>query len=269
MDRRLLVEGWLGAVRSRGRRLAGWLLHPGQRRRELSVTGGGRRLPERVAVSAGEPSPPGCEAPPGRQAPTPGYNLAVSDSGRVEGGSVDGADADTSRGRARRAPADVARRARSGAGRPVADLWHRERRVAQLRGEHRRTEVLAARPDRRRQLRRPGDRVALGVGRRHGRPDDARRQRVVGAARDHRRLARGGQPEPLPAGASPAPRRHAGDAAHGRRRALLQHRDLAGRGGRRRDRRDAVGLQPEELRGGDHPDDRHVPAAGGGVLDRR
>ena len=151
----------------------------------------------------------------------------------------------------------------------MADLRHRERRVAQLRGQHRRPEVLAARPDRRGQLRRSGDRVALAVGRRHGQPHHARRQRVVGAARDHRRLARRRQPEPLSAGASPAPRRHAGDAAHGRGGALLQHRALAGGGGRRRDRRDPVGLQPEELRGGDDPDDRHLPAAGGGLLDRR
>ena len=151
----------------------------------------------------------------------------------------------------------------------MADLRHRERRMAQLRRQHRGPEVLAARPDRRDQLRRPRDRVALGVGRRHGQPDDAGRQRVVGAARDHRRLARGGQSQPVPARASPASRRHAGDPAHGRRGAVLQHRDLARGGGRRGDRRDPVGLQPEELRGGDHPDDRHLPAAGSGLLDRR
>ena len=66
-------------------------------------------------------------------------------------------------------------------GRAVADLRHGERRMAELRRRHRRHQVLAARPDRRRQLQQPGDRVGVDVDRQLRQPDHARRRRMVGA----------------------------------------------------------------------------------------
>ena len=55
-------------------------------------------------------------------------------------------------------------------------------------------------------------------------------------------------------------------SAHGRRDPLLQYCVITGGRGRRRDRRDPLGLQPQELRGRHHIDDRHLAAAWRGLL---
>ena len=154
-------------------------------------------------------------------------------------------------------------------GRAVADLRHLQRRVAQLRRRHRGEEVLAAGPDRRRQLRRPGAGLGMDVRRQPRQQDDAGRRRVVGAARRRRRGPRRGDAQPLPDRPPAEPDRLPGHAADGRRGSLLQHAAVAGRRRRRSDRRDAVGLQPQELRRGDDDDDRDVAPAGRGLLDRR
>ena len=151
----------------------------------------------------------------------------------------------------------------------MADLRHRERRMAQLRRRHRRHQVLAARPDRRRQLQRPGDRLGVDVDRQLRQPEHARRRRVVGAARRHRRLAGRGDPEPLPQQPAAEPLAPPGDPADDRRRAVLQHAAVAGSRGGRDDRRDALDLQPEGLRGRDPVDERALDAARGRLLDRR
>ena len=129
--------------------------------------------------------------------------------------------------------------------------------------------ILAARPDRRKQLRGPGDRLGVDLGGPLRQPVYARRRRVAGPARHRGRHADRGHPGSLPARTPATPVAPAGDAADGGRGALLQHAAVAGRGGRRDHRRDAVGLQPEGLRGGDADDEQPVVAAGGRVLDRR
>ena len=144
-----------------------------------------------------------------------------------------------------------------------------QRRVAHLRRRPRQHQVLAARSDRRRQLRRSGDRLALAVGRRLGQPDDPGRGRVAGPI--GRRL-RG----PGPGGSRPLARppvalheQPQGDAADGRRPHVHQHADLAGRRRRCRHRGDPLGLQPEDLRSGHHHDVRALESARRRLLDRR
>ena len=85
----------------------------------------------------------------------------------------------------------------------------------------------------------------------------------------HRRSRGGGRSEPLAGRAAALHHEPEGDAADGRRAPVHQHADLAGRVHRRRDRRDAVGLQPEDLRGRHNDDDRALEPARGGVLVRR
>ena len=124
-----------------------------------------------------------------------------------------------------------------------------QRRVAHLRRRPRRHEVLPARPDRPDQLRRPGDRLALAVGRRVPEHRHAGRGRVVGRLAAHLRGAAAPRSGPLARRAAALHHEPEGDAADGGRAPLHQHADLAGRFHRRRDRRDALGLQPEDLRG--------------------
>ena len=173
--------------------------------------------------------------------------------------------------RARRRPAGgssggraVCGRFRSGAARRA-----RQRRVADLRGRPRQHEILAPRSDRPRQLRRPGDRVALAVRGRRAQPDDAGRLRVA------RRLAvdlrRAEPPRSRALARRPAAHHHElqGHPADGRRPALHQHADV-GRGRHRRaDGRDAVGPQPEELRGRHDDDVRPLEPTRRGVLVER
>ena len=151
----------------------------------------------------------------------------------------------------------------------MADLRHLQRGVAQLRRRRRRQEVLAARPDRRRQLRRPRAGLGVDVGRQPRQQDDTGRRGVVGAARRHRRGARRGDAQPVPGGPPAESDRLPGHAADGRRGPLLQHAAVAGRRRGREDGRDALGLQPQELRRGDDDDDRDVAPAGRRLLDRR
>ena len=151
----------------------------------------------------------------------------------------------------------------------------RPRRVAQLRGRQRQHEVLAARPDHGRELRRPRGALALDVGRLAPRP-----------LRPRRRLARRGQ-HPLrhPAGgrarpvdgvgrgaADACPAHHplaGGDAPHGRRGPLPEHAALPGRRRRRAHRRDPVGAQPPRLRVGQPAGHRAVAPPRRGVLGER
>ena len=124
--------------------------------------------------------------------------------------------------RSRTAPGLVRGRARPGRGaRPAR---RRRRRVAKLRRRRRQHQVLAARPDRRRQLRRSRGRLALAVGRRVARS---------------RPVARAG----------PAPRHPdvPGDAVDGRRRRLHLDGAAPGGGNRRRERRDDLGARPAGL----------------------
>ena len=144
-----------------------------------------------------------------------------------------------------------------------------QRRVAHLRRRPRQHQVLPARPDRPDQLRRSRDRVALAVGRRVPQHRHARRRRVVGGLANHLRGAAAPRSRPLARRAAPLPHQPEGDTADGRRAALHQHADVAGRVDRRRDRRDALGLQPEDLRGRDHDDDRALEPARRGLLVRR
>ena len=69
----------------------------------------------------------------------------------------------------------------------------------------------------------------------------------------------------------PAPHHHElqGHPADGRRPALHQHADVGGRRHRRADGRDAVGPQPQELRGRDHHDVSPLEPARRGVLVER
>ena len=154
-------------------------------------------------------------------------------------------------------------------GRPLADLRHLGRRVAELRRERRGAEVLAARADRCQQLRGPRDRLGMALRRPSHQPLDAGRRGVVGPARRHRRRSRRGDTRSLPGRAPSDPVAPAGHAADGGRRSLLQYPPVAGRRGRRDDRRDALGLQPQELRRGDPHDEQPLVAAGRRLLDRR
>ena len=117
-------------------------------------------------------------------------------------------------------------RGRALPGRGARPVRRRGRRVAKLRRRRRQHQVLAARPDRRRQLRRSGGRLALAVGRRGARPRWAAR-------------------------AAPAPRHPdvPGDAADGGGRPLHLDGAAPGGGHRRRDRRDDLGARPAGLSG--------------------
>ena len=98
------------------------------------------------------------------------------------------------------------------------------RRVADLRRRPRQHQVLAARPDRRRERQAAAAGLALGLARQ----------------RDRAHASRG------PADAAVGVQ---GDADPGRRRALHQDVDEPGRGHRRRDRRDALGVRPRHVGG--------------------
>ena len=154
-------------------------------------------------------------------------------------------------------------------GRAVANLRHVQRRVDELCRRRQGHEVLTARSDRPRQLRRSRDRLGVDHRRPRSEPLDAGRRRVVGAARCDRRFPGRRQAGSLPARPPPRLFPPAGDSADGGRRPLLQHAALAGCRGRRDDRRDALGLQPEELRGRNADDERPLVAAGRRLLDRR
>ena len=119
----------------------------------------------------------------------------------------------------------------------------RRRRVAQLRRGPRQHEVLAARPDRRRQLRRSAHRVALGVGgrRRRSRGDRLGRRAVVDL-------------------------RPAGDAADDRRGAVPVDRALPGGRGRCRHGGDDLGARPAGLPGREA--DTRLPLARRRLLER-
>ena len=112
----------------------------------------------------------------------------------------------------------------------------------------------------------PRDRLAVAVGRCVPEHRYAGRRRVVGRLASHLRGAVAPRPEPLARRATTDRHQPEGDAADGRRAPLHQHADLAGRVDRRRDRQDALGLQPEDVRGRDHHDDRALEPARGGVL---
>ena len=111
--------------------------------------------------------------------------------------------------------------------------------------------------------------MALAVGRRVPEHRHAGRGRVVGRLAADLRGAPAPRPGPLAGRAAALPHEPEGDAADGRRAPVHQHADLAGRVDRRRDRRDALGLQPEDVRRGYHDDERALEPARGGVLVRR
>ena len=85
------------------------------------------------------------------------------------------------------------------------------------------------------------------------------------------RLRRAEPPRPGAVARRPAPHHHQpqGHAADGRRPALPQHADVGRRRHRCADGRDVVGLQPQELRGGHHHDERPLEPARRGVLVER
>ena len=111
--------------------------------------------------------------------------------------------------------------------------------------------------------------MALAFRGRRAEPDHAGRLGVARRlAADLRRA------EPPRSGAvarRPASHHHElqGHPADGRRPALHQHADVGGRRHRRADGRDAVGLQPQELRGRHHHDVRPLEPARRGVLVER
>ena len=141
--------------------------------------------------------------------------------------------------------------------------------MAHLRRRPRQHQVLAPGPDRPRQFRRPGDSLALAIRRRRAEPDDAGRRGVAHRLAADLRRAEPPGPRPLARRPTPDPHELQGHPADGRRPHLHQHADVGGRRDRRPDGRDAVGVQPEELRGGHHHDDRALEPARRGVLVER
>ena len=141
-------------------------------------------------------------------------------------------------------------------------------------GGQREHEVLAARPDHGRELRRPRGALALEVGRHAPGPFHPRR-RLAGGGRHPVRPPAGGGAGPLDrvgrgaADAHPAVHPRArGDAAPGGRRPVSQHAALPGGGRRRPHRRDPVGARPAGLRVGD-AGHRAVAASWRGLLGER
>ena len=134
------------------------------------------------------------------------------------------------------------------------------RRVAELRRRRGIDEVLAARPDRRRQLRRAQERLALAFGRRISRQDGGRRRVVRQPRSDLRPVAQRGSAALArrPAALHPQPE---GDASDAGRSAAAEHADRDRRRRSPGDRRDGLGVQPEELREGHHHDDRGLEPA--------
>ena len=142
-----------------------------------------------------------------------------------------------------RDPNAADRSAGGGAGRRPArcDRW----RMALLRGRRVGYEVCAARPDRRRQLRRSGAGVALAH-RGFASAGRGRARRLPRCGRD--RVRAPGSRESRPLGDATGHRPPVGDAADGGRRAVCGHAAVPGGRDRCPHRRDALGPQPARLR---------------------